>query len=96
MTISVGELLINVVLLLAGILIGVGVAKAVKGLLLIILALIILFFFGFTVAGIISPTSVAALFGPIAGLMLHFLRLLAQYPALAVGLLLGLIIGAVR
>jgi hypothetical protein len=96
MDISVEGLLVNVVLLLAGALIGLGVARAVKGLLLIIFALIILFFFGFTIAGLISPTAVASLFGPLASLILEFLSLLARYPAIAVGLLLGLIIGAIR
>lgn len=96
MDLSVEGLLINLVLLLAGALIGLGVARAVKGLLLIIFALIILFFFGFTVAGLVSPAAVASLFGPLASLTLEFLALLAKYPAIAVGLLLGLIIGAIR
>ncbi|GBC70897.1 hypothetical protein HRbin02_00670 [Candidatus Calditenuaceae archaeon HR02] len=96
MDLSIEGLLVNLVLLLAGALIGLGVARAVKGLLLIIFALIILFFFGFTIAGIISPATVAALFGPLASLILEFLALLARYPAIAVGLLLGLIIGAIK
>ncbi|MEM0444674.1 MAG: hypothetical protein QXY54_01695 [Nitrososphaerota archaeon] len=96
MQLSPGDLLINVVLLLAGALIGLGIARAIKGLLLIVLALIILFFFGFTIAGIFSPHSVATLFGPIAAFVLEFLLLLGKYPALAVGLLIGLIIGAVK
>ncbi|MCS7146428.1 MAG: hypothetical protein RMJ28_01035 [Nitrososphaerota archaeon] len=96
MNIGVEDILINVILLLAGALIGLGVAKAVKGLLLIILALIILFFFGFTIAGLISPEAVASLFGPIASFVLQLLQLLAKYPALAVGLLIGLLIGAVK
>lgn len=96
MNIGVEDILFNIILLLAGALIGLGVARAVKGILLIILALIILFIFGFTIAGLISPESVASLFGPIASFVLQLLLLLAKYPALAVGLLLGLIIGALK
>lgn len=96
MQFTVGDLLVNVILLLAGALIGLGIARALKGILLIILALIILFFFGFTLAGLISPYAVASLFGPMTGLILEFLQLLARYPALAVGLLIGLLIGALR
>jgi len=96
MDISVGDLVVNTVLVLAGTLIGLGLAKAVKGILLIIVALLILFFFGFTIAGLVSPHAVAPLFGPLAELALQSLQLMARYPALAVGLLIGLLIGAIR
>jgi glucan phosphoethanolaminetransferase (alkaline phosphatase superfamily) len=90
------DLVVNLVLLLAGLLVGIGFAKILKGLLLIVLALAILFLLGFTVAGIVAPQTIASLFGPAKQLALQFLTLLAKYPTLSMGLLIGLVIGALR
>jgi hypothetical protein len=48
------------------------------------------------VAGIVAPQTIASLFGPAKQLALQFLTLLAKYPALSMGLLIGLVIGALR
>jgi hypothetical protein len=90
------DLVVNLVLLLGGVLLGVGVAKILKGLLLIVFALVILFIIGFTIGGIIAPQTIASLFGPAAELAFQFLVLLTRYPALSIGLLVGIVIGALK
>lgn len=89
-------LFVNFVLLIAGVLIGLGIGKLLKGVLLIIAGLAILVIAGFTIAGLFNPEELWNWFGPLKNAVSFIAGLLANYPALSIGLIIGVIIGALR
>lgn len=90
------ELLMNFILFVAGFLVGLGVSKLLKGLLLVIAGLAILIIAGFTVAGILNPAEIWEWFGPLKNAFTFIASLLARYPALSLGLIIGVVIGAIK
>ena len=89
-------LLINLVLFVVGILIGVGIAKAIKGLLLVIIGVLILAMLGITVAGLFNLSDLWSVLGPLKDMMINLAKGMAEYPAISVGLLIGLVVGLIR
>ncbi|MEM3488229.1 MAG: hypothetical protein QXV24_05405 [Nitrososphaerota archaeon] len=90
------ELLVNFILFIAGFLIGLGIGKLLKGFLLIIAGLAILILGGFTIAGIINLEELWNLFGPLKTMVANAAGMLARYPALSFGLIIGTVIGAIK
>lgn len=88
----------NIILFVVGFLIGFGVARVLKGALLIVIAIIILSIAGITIAGLVLP-STGEFFGVIKSLedvARSFISILKTYPMLAAGLLIGLIVGIIK
>jgi hypothetical protein len=90
------ELLVNFILFIAGFLIGLGVGKLLKGILLVIAGLAILVIAGFTIAGILNPEELWNWFGPLKNMASLIGGLLAHYPALSLGLIIGVFVGAIK
>ncbi len=90
------ELLVNFILFIAGFLIGLGVGKLLKGILLIIAGLAILVIAGFTIAGMFNLEEFWNWFGPLKNMIFFIAGLLAHYPALSIGLIIGVLIGAIK
>jgi len=86
----------NVILLIVGILIGVGIGKALKGLLLILVGILILMLIGITIGGLLNLSEIWGAFGPLRDLLTNIAGTLSSYPTLAVGLVIGLLIGLLR
>ncbi len=90
------QLLVNFILFIAGFLIGLGVGKLLKGILLVIAGLAILVIAGFTIAGIFNPEELWNWFGPLKNMASFIGGLLAHYPALSLGLIIGILVGAIK
>lgn len=88
--------ILNVVLLVVGVLIGVGIGRALKGLLLIVVGILVLVLIGITVGGLLNLGSLWGMFGPLRDLLSGLAGILSSYPTLSVGLVIGLLIGLLR
>lgn len=91
-------LILNIILFAVGFLVGFGVAKVLKGMILIIVAILILGIVGITIASFALPTygdlfRVATSFEDV---LKSFIGILKTYPVLAAGLLTGLLVGIVK
>jgi divalent metal cation (Fe/Co/Zn/Cd) transporter len=90
------ELLASFILFIAGFLIGLGVGKLLKGILLVIAGLGILVIAGFTIAGMFNLEELWNWFGPLKSTAFSIGGLLARYPALSLGLIVGVLVGAIK
>ncbi|MEM2910245.1 MAG: hypothetical protein QXO01_04180 [Nitrososphaerota archaeon] len=88
----------SIILFAVGFLIGFGVAKVLKGIVLIVVAILILSIVGVTIASFVLPNygelfNIATFLKDVAKSFIGFLK---TYPMLAAGLLIGLIVGIIK
>ncbi len=82
--------------LVVDLLIGYGVARALKGLLLVMVGLLILAFLGITVAGLPGLRDVLGFVRQAANAARPILGFVMERPPFAIGLLIGFVMGLIR
>lgn len=82
--------------LVVGLLIGYGVARVLKGILLVLVGILILALLGITIAGLPGFSELFGLLGEAARGARTFLGVVMDHPPFALGLLIGFVMGLLR
>lgn len=81
---------------MVGLLVGYGIARVIKGLLLVAVGLVILVLLGLTLAGLPPVQTVLGAISPIVDLARNLLGPLLAYPLFLIGLLIGFVFGIAK
>ncbi len=84
------------VMLVVGVLIGYGVARVLKGILLVLVGILILLLLGITIAGLPGFSELFGLLGQAARSARTLLGVIMDHPPFALGLLIGFVMGLIR
>jgi len=90
------SVIVQGVMLVIGVLIGYGVARVLKGILLVLVGILILLLLGITIAGLPGFSELFGLFGQAARSARTFLGVIMDHPPFALGLLIGFVMGLIR
>ncbi len=90
------SVIIQGVELIVGLLIGYGVARVLKGLLLVLVGLLILVLLGITIAGLPGLRDVLGFVGQAANAARPILGFVMERPPFAIGLMVGFVMGLIR
>jgi uncharacterized membrane protein (Fun14 family) len=90
------SVIIQGVELVVGLLIGYGVARALKGLLLVLVGLLILVLLGITIAGLPNLREALGFLGQLANAARPLLGFVMERPPFMIGLLIGFVMGLIR
>lgn len=90
------DLLVSVITLVVGGLIGYGIGKVVKGLLVVIIGVVVLLLLGISFVGLSFMEGLLRNGNLLLRLLDYVLTSLSRYPLLFVGLLIGFIVGLIR
>ncbi len=90
------SVIIQGVELVVGLLMGYGVARVLKGLLLVLVGLLILGLIGVTIAGLPGLSEVLGFVGQAASAARPVLGFVMERPPFVIGLLIGFVMGLVK
>ena len=90
------SVIVQGVMLVVGVLIGYGVARVLKGVLLVLVGVLLLLLLGITIAGLPGFGDLLGLLAQVARSAKTFLGALMDHPTFALGLLIGFVMGLIR